>query len=152
MTILLSTTENISFGFPLISANLSASISAIIVPLSVAVAVTSNVVPSLGAISDIFVQVFVHAVHIKFTSLQSNVLVFMASENVTKNFTVVADVGSSCPLAKSIDTCGLVASKVQAIVAYLIVSLHHRLAESETTDKKSLLNIHKLEHQYCILL
>lgn len=97
-------------GLPAMSVTLLVLIFITILPSLLAVVVTSNVVQSFGAISFILTQFCPGAVPEKSISSQANVLVFMGSEKVTKNFPINDVVGEDCPFAKSIVAIGAIMS------------------------------------------
>ncbi len=103
------------FGLPAMSVTLLVLILIIMLPSLLAVVVTSNAVPSFGAISSILIQVCPGAVPAKSISSQAKVLVSIGSEKVTKNVPVNEVVGVICALARSIVAIGFVASKSQEI-------------------------------------
>lgn len=120
MVTLSSITVGQSFGLPAISVTFSGSISNLRKPLFVVCTVISNLVPLLGLISVIVSHVLVATVPTNQISLQVKSHVVIGSENVTRNFITLHEVGSFCPSAKSIEICGLTASNVHDIGEYLV--------------------------------
>jgi|BioPla2DNA2_1021312.scaffolds.fasta_scaffold29785_2 hypothetical protein len=143
----------VQLGLPAMSVTLLALIFVIILPSLLAVVVTSNVVSLYGATSSILIQVCPGAVPTKSISSQVKVLVFIASEKVTKNFPVIDVVREDCPLARSIVAMGLVASKSQEIGQKYHASVFpSQLLMLWKSSTKVSLNKALFVQEYCTLL